>query len=57
MDRNAKPKERSACPASTPLPPLPCPVTRIGQMVRGAGLRLTDRDGDVPLPASLGWEH
>ena len=43
--------------SALPLPSLPCPVTRIGQMVRGAGLRLNDRDGDVPLPASLGWEH
>ncbi len=43
--------------SALPLPPLPCPVTRIGQMVHGQGLRLHDRAGDVPLPASLGWEH
>jgi thiamine-monophosphate kinase len=40
-----------------PLPPLPCQVTRIGQMVRGQGLQLHDRDGEVPLPTTLGWEH
>jgi thiamine-monophosphate kinase len=43
--------------SALPLPPLPCPVTRIGQMVRGQGLRLHDRDGEVPLPDMLGWEH
>ncbi len=43
--------------SALPLPPLPCPVTRIGQMVRGQGLRLHDRDGDVPPPDTLGWEH
>jgi thiamine-monophosphate kinase len=40
-----------------PLPPLPCPVTRIGQMVSGSGLRLHDAGGDVPLPDRLGWLH
>lgn len=40
-----------------PLPPLPCPVTRIGQMVRGSGVHLHDRDGAVPLPMRLGWLH
>jgi thiamine-monophosphate kinase len=43
--------------SAMPLPPLSCPVTRIGQMVRGQGLRLHDRDGEVPLPDTLGWEH
>lgn len=43
--------------SSLPLPPMPCPVTRIGTMVRGTGLQLHDRDGDVPLPDTLGWEH
>lgn len=42
---------------SHPLPPLPCPVTRIGQMVSGSGLRVHDADGDVPLPDRLGWLH
>jgi thiamine-monophosphate kinase len=40
-----------------PLPPLPVPVTRIGQMTRGQGLILTDHDGPVPLPEKLGWLH
>ncbi len=35
----------------------PCPATRIGQVTLGHGLHLHDRDGDVPLPATLGWEH
>ncbi len=43
--------------SALPLPALPCPVTRIGQMVIGQGLRLHDRDGEVPLPDTLGWEH
>lgn len=43
--------------SSLPLPPLPCPVARIGTIVRGTGLRLQDRDGEVPLPDTLGWEH
>jgi len=40
-----------------PLPALPCPVTRIGQMVRGEGVQLYDASGDVPLPERLGWLH
>lgn len=40
-----------------PLPALPCPVTRIGRVVRGSGVHLADADGDVPLPDRLGWEH
>lgn len=43
--------------AAMPLPLLPCPVTRIGQMVRGEGVLLYDAAGDVPLPDRLGWEH
>ena len=43
--------------AALPLPALPCPVTRIGQMVRGSGIHLHDRDGAVPLPLKLGWLH
>ena len=43
--------------SALPLPPLPCPVTRIGQMVRGSGIHLHDRDGAVPLPLELGWLH
>ncbi len=43
--------------SSLPLPPLPCPVARIGQMVRGAGLQVHDRDGIVALPERLGWLH
>ncbi|WP_419826787.1 thiamine-phosphate kinase [Sphingomonas sp.] len=30
---------------------------RIGGFVAGAGLTLFDRDGAVPLPDRLGWEH
>ena len=43
--------------SALPLPPLPCPVTRIGQMVRGSGVHLHDREGAVPLPLELGWLH
>ncbi len=43
--------------SSQPLPALPCSVTRIGQIARGAGVHLHDRDGAVPLPAQLGWLH
>ncbi len=32
-------------------------AVRIGRFAAGAGLTLTDRDGAVPLPARLGWEH
>ena len=39
------------------LPVVNVPVTRIGHMARGAGLRLYDRDGDVALPEKLGWLH
>lgn len=40
-----------------PLPALPCPVTRIGQIVRGSSIQLYDSGGEVPLPDRLGWEH
>lgn len=43
--------------SALPLPSLPCPVTRIGQLVSGSGIHLHDRDGGVPLPAELGWLH
>jgi thiamine-monophosphate kinase len=43
--------------AALPPPKLPCPVTRIGRIVRGEGLSLHDGAGDVTLPARLGWEH
>jgi thiamine-monophosphate kinase len=43
--------------SSLPLPPLCQSVTRIGQMSRGTGLSLFDRDGAVPLPTNLGWVH
>ena len=43
--------------SALPLPPVPGRVTRIGQIVRGAGLHLHDRDGAVPVPDRLGWLH
>jgi thiamine-monophosphate kinase len=43
--------------SALPLPPAPGRVTRIGQMVRGEGVQLHDRDGDIPLPQTLGWLH
>lgn len=43
--------------SALPLPSLPCPVTRIGRMVRGSGVHVHDRDGAVPLPLELGWLH
>ena len=43
--------------SALPLPSLRCPVTRIGQLVRGSGIHLHDRDGAVPLPLELGWLH
>lgn len=33
------------------------PLSRIGAMEAGSGLRLEDAEGDVPLPARLGFEH
>jgi thiamine-monophosphate kinase len=32
-------------------------AVRIGRFAAGAGLTLIDRDGGVPLPVKLGWEH
>jgi len=43
--------------ASLPLPKLPCCVTRIGQVASGKGLVIYDREGTVPLPDTLGWQH
>lgn len=43
--------------SALPLPQLPCNVTRIGQIVKGAGIHLHDREGAVPLPLELGWLH
>jgi thiamine-monophosphate kinase len=43
--------------STLPFPPLPCPVTRIGQMVRGHGVHLHDAAGGVPLPTRMGWLH
>jgi len=33
------------------------PLSRIGYAAEGRGLRLSDRDGQVPLPERLGFEH
>jgi thiamine-monophosphate kinase len=33
------------------------PMNRIGEVVEGAGLRLSDGGSPVPLPPRLGWEH
>jgi thiamine-monophosphate kinase len=33
------------------------PISRIGRMESGAGISLEDRDGTVPVPARLGYEH
>ena len=43
-------------PVSLSLPNAPT-LTCIGRLVAGSGLKLHDRDGDVPLPESLGYEH
>ena len=32
-------------------------LTRIGSVANGTGLVLRDRDGTVPLPGRLGYEH
>jgi thiamine-monophosphate kinase len=36
---------------------LPLPLSRIGEVSEGTGLRLTERGEPVPLPERLGWEH
>jgi thiamine-monophosphate kinase len=33
------------------------PLSRIGTLAGGAGLRLADGDEELPLPRRLGWEH
>jgi thiamine-monophosphate kinase len=33
------------------------PMSRIGALAEGSGLRLSDGDETVPLPPRLGWEH
>lgn len=43
-------------PVSLSLPQAPT-LTCIGRLVSQGGLALSDRDGDVPLPESLGYEH
>jgi thiamine-monophosphate kinase len=43
-------------PVSLSLPDAPT-LTCIGRLVAGSGLKLHDRDGDVPLPERLGYEH
>ena len=43
-------------PVSLSLPDAPT-LTCIGRLVAGSGLKLHDRDGDVPLPETLGYEH
>jgi len=37
--------------------PLQASLIPVGRFVEGTGLALHDRDGTVPLPASLGYEH
>lgn len=43
-------------PLSLPLPEQPT-LTCIGRLVAGSGLQLSDRNGAVPLPETLGYEH
>jgi thiamine-monophosphate kinase len=43
-------------PVSLSLPKAP-KLRCIGRLVPGTGLKCTDRDGDVPLPETLGYEH
>ena len=43
-------------PVSLSLPEAPT-LSCIGRLVAGSGLKLHDRDGDVPLPERLGYEH
>ena len=35
----------------------PPTLTCIGRLVAGGGLSASDREGDVPLPETLGYEH
>jgi thiamine-monophosphate kinase len=32
-------------------------ATRVGRFAEGHGLRVFDREGEVPLPATLGYAH
>ena len=43
--------------AALPLPSLPVSVTRIGKMIAGEGVIVSDHDGAVALPEKLGWLH
>jgi thiamine-monophosphate kinase len=43
-------------PLSLSLPEAPR-LTRIGELVARSGVSASDRDGDVPLPERLGYEH
>ena len=43
-------------PVSLSLPKAPT-LACIGRLVAGSGLKLHDRDGDVPLPERMGYEH
>jgi thiamine-monophosphate kinase len=43
-------------PVSLSLPREPT-LACVGRLVAGSGLMLHDRDGDVPLPENLGYEH
>jgi thiamine-monophosphate kinase len=43
-------------PVSLSLPKAPS-LACIGRLVAGSGSKLHDRDGDVPLPERLGYEH
>jgi thiamine-monophosphate kinase len=45
-----------AAPLSLSLPRKPT-LTCIGRLVAKGDIKLIDRDGDVPLPESLGYEH
>lgn len=43
--------------AAAPDLPLPVPATRVGTFAPGTGLTLTHAGENVPLPASLGYQH
>lgn len=43
-------------PVSLSLPQAPT-LTCIGQLVAGSAITIEDRDGDVPVPERLGYEH
>ena len=50
----ALPEDLDALSLSLPDPPT---LTCIGRLVAGGGLSASDREGDVPLPETLGYEH